>query len=350
MKRYLIAAGLLVIAGGVIAAEINDLSPVDASNTARFPENMAPSAVNDGARALEAIIARDNIDQSTRVTSSGTATAFTVAASQTITAYWHGLIVGFTVHTTNTGTQTSLNVDSVGAATINKITASDGIIPVPASELPAGAHIQVVYDLATASWQLLTGGSSSTSGLLTAANNLSDVADAPTARANLSAAVSTVTTEGDIILGSSAGVEARLPIGGANEILTSNATTLAYAATSTVIPAVLVRGVTTSMEPFDDSATKAASHGLTSVAFVQCYLTNISAEIGYDVGDWIMLSASNTSDAAINEELSIVVDPEGSLTIVAGNSVPEIMNIGDFANTAIDKTKWNFHCIPYGFQ
>lgn len=38
--------------------ETHNLSNTDASNTARFPEGMAPSSVNDGARALEGMISR----------------------------------------------------------------------------------------------------------------------------------------------------------------------------------------------------------------------------------------------------------------------------------------------------
>jgi len=39
-------------------AEIDDLNVTDASNIGRFPENMPPAAVNNGARALEGLIAR----------------------------------------------------------------------------------------------------------------------------------------------------------------------------------------------------------------------------------------------------------------------------------------------------
>ena len=46
--KYALAGLLLLTAGILGTAEINDLETVDASNTARFPENMAPSAVNDG--------------------------------------------------------------------------------------------------------------------------------------------------------------------------------------------------------------------------------------------------------------------------------------------------------------
>jgi hypothetical protein len=60
-------------------AEIHDLNTTDASNTGRFPENMAPSAVNNGARALEGLIARFYTDLVTApvATLSGSAIQFT---------------------------------------------------------------------------------------------------------------------------------------------------------------------------------------------------------------------------------------------------------------------------------
>ena len=58
MKKFLITLIIGLFACGAWAAEINDLNIVDDSNVARFPENQAPSTVNDGARALEGIVAR----------------------------------------------------------------------------------------------------------------------------------------------------------------------------------------------------------------------------------------------------------------------------------------------------
>lgn len=43
-------------------AEMKSLNVTDASNTARFPENQQPSTVNNGARALEGLLARFKAD------------------------------------------------------------------------------------------------------------------------------------------------------------------------------------------------------------------------------------------------------------------------------------------------
>ncbi len=96
-------------------AEINDLDVTDANNTARFPEGMRVNAVNDSARALEAIIARglkDVIDGS--ITSAGTTTAYTVASNRTLTAYYDGMTITVQWNATCGATPT-VNVDSIGA-------------------------------------------------------------------------------------------------------------------------------------------------------------------------------------------------------------------------------------------
>ena len=98
-------------------AEVNDLNITDASNTARFPENMAPSAVNNGARALEGMIARWHKDTNGSLVSTGSSNAYVVAANQTLSAYYAGLVIAFRANFTNTGAAT-LNVDSLGADNI----------------------------------------------------------------------------------------------------------------------------------------------------------------------------------------------------------------------------------------
>ena len=120
-------------------AEIKDLSATDASNTARFPESMLPSAVNNGARALEGMIARFNQDTNGSVTSSGTNTV-TLAASSTLTAYAQGDRFMFKAGGTNTGAVT-LNVDSVGAKAVQKNQAA-----LVAGDITQNDIVHVVYD------------------------------------------------------------------------------------------------------------------------------------------------------------------------------------------------------------
>ncbi len=133
-------------------AEINDLNVTDASNTARFPESMAPSNVNNSARALEGILARWHKDINGSLVAGGTADALTLSANQTISAYYDGLNLGFEVALANTGAAT-LNVDSVGAKSIVKDGNSTALA---AGDLVAGRKVWVVFDSASDVWQMVT--------------------------------------------------------------------------------------------------------------------------------------------------------------------------------------------------
>ena len=130
-------------------AEINDLEIVDANNTARFPEGQVISSYNDGARALEGIVARWHKDTNGSVVSTGSANAYAVSANQTLSAYYDGLVISFDANFENTGSAT-LNVDAVAAATI-KLPNGDELI---GGEITAGQKVKVVYD--GTDWIMLT--------------------------------------------------------------------------------------------------------------------------------------------------------------------------------------------------
>ena len=130
-------------------ADIQDLTIVDASNTARFPENQAPSTVNDGARALEGIVARWHKDTNGSKASTGSANAYIFAADQTLSAYYDGLTICFDANFTNTGAAT-LNVDAVSA---DPIVWPDQTALV-SEDIVSGAKITVIHD--GTSWQLVT--------------------------------------------------------------------------------------------------------------------------------------------------------------------------------------------------
>lgn len=132
-------------------AEINDLNVTDASNTARFPENQAPSSVNDGARALEGLLARWHKDTNATIAAGGTGDAITVAANQTLSAYYDGLVIAFEATAANT-TATTLNVDSVGAKAIRK----NFNIPLVANDIKNGQKVICIFDSSADYWQMIT--------------------------------------------------------------------------------------------------------------------------------------------------------------------------------------------------
>lgn len=153
MKKILFGLFAVFLAvAGIRAAEIGDLSTSDASNTGRFPENQAPSTVNDGARALEGLLARafkDTLDGI--VTTAGTSTAYTASANRTLTAFYDGLEMSLQIHTTS-GASPTLSVDS--------ITAQSMVWPngtaITASDIPSGAIVKVKYDNDNTRWIVQT--------------------------------------------------------------------------------------------------------------------------------------------------------------------------------------------------
>ena len=102
-----------------------------ADSTINWAEGMAPSAVNDSARATMASVAKWRDDTSGSILTTGTSTAYAVTSSQGI-ALAAGNVVAFSPHVTN-GATVTLNVDG------------NGIKPprsAPGAELVAGFIIQ----------------------------------------------------------------------------------------------------------------------------------------------------------------------------------------------------------------
>lgn len=105
-----------------------------ADSTVNWAEGMAPSAVNDSARAMMASTAKYRDDIAGAIVTGGTSTAYTVTSYQVFQnlTELNGQIVAFTPHTTSGGTCT-LNVDSLGAKPLRSA---------PSVELPAGTLVQ----------------------------------------------------------------------------------------------------------------------------------------------------------------------------------------------------------------
>lgn len=175
-------------------AEINDLNITDASNTARFPENQAPSSVNNGARALEGLIARWHKDINGSKVTTGSANAYVLAANQTLSGYYDGLDLTFDANFTNSGAAT-INVDGLGAKTIKKFHDVD----LASGDFEAGGKYRVVYDGTV--FQLM-----------------SPVANPP------ATAASPVTTRGDLITTVNGTVETRIAVGSSGTYVRSNGT------------------------------------------------------------------------------------------------------------------------------
>ena len=91
-----------------------------ADSTCPFPEGMAPSALNDGARGMMAAVAKYRDDIAGAIVTTGSATAYAVSTYQGFDtlAHMHGAMICFTPHVTNGANGTSLNVDGLGVKPI----------------------------------------------------------------------------------------------------------------------------------------------------------------------------------------------------------------------------------------
>lgn len=122
-----------------------------ADSAVNWAEGMAPSSVNDSARAMMASAAGFRDDIAGAITTGGTSTAYTVTSYQVFDTLAHmsGHVIAFTPHTTN-GATVTLNVDSLGAKPLRSA---------PSVELPAGVLVEgtpytALYNNSDAVWYL----------------------------------------------------------------------------------------------------------------------------------------------------------------------------------------------------
>lgn len=121
-------------------------------------EGQSPGSVNNAVRGVMAGVANYRDDIGGQLTLAGGTTAYTLTTNQGLdTAYKDGDMVSAVVNATNTGAST-LNVDSIGAKSIRKIT-NAGEVAAAAGDLVAAQHAIFQYDAsadsASGGWILL---------------------------------------------------------------------------------------------------------------------------------------------------------------------------------------------------
>ena len=122
-----------------------------ADSAINWSEGMAPSQVNDSARAEMAVLAKWRDDIVGAIVTGGTSTNYTLTSYSVFDtlAHMNGQMIAFTPHTTN-GTTVTLNVDGLGAKALRSA---------PSVELMAGTIIQgtpyvAVYNNSDSAWYL----------------------------------------------------------------------------------------------------------------------------------------------------------------------------------------------------
>lgn len=112
-----------------------------------WAEGMAPSAVNNSARAQMASAAKWRDDNSGTLVTSGSTTAYTVTSNQVSTGYLDGDTIAVTFHAANDSSAT-LNVDSVGAKQIQLIPGTN----LSGGEFQGGTSHRFHYSSSSTAW------------------------------------------------------------------------------------------------------------------------------------------------------------------------------------------------------
>jgi hypothetical protein len=180
-----------------------------ADGSINWAEGMAPSAVNDSARAMMAAAAKFRDDVSGSLTTSGTAIGFTVSSNQSFDTLAHldKAIICIVPHATS-GTSPTLNVDGLGAKPINKSTG----VAIASGTLVQSTPYLVIYFNSTAEFILL-----GALGVITGALGSNTVVTANITDANVTYAKIQNVTHGKVLGRVSPGdgvvEEAVLPLG-----------------------------------------------------------------------------------------------------------------------------------------
>lgn len=128
-------------------AELNDLSTLAASNTGRFPNGMQVEQINDAARELEAMIARDFKDRTLQLATAGTGAAYTLTSNRTLTTLGPGLVMLIRAHVANTGSAT-LAVNGMSAKPLCRQNGD----PLQVGDIALNQALLVVYNPALDRW------------------------------------------------------------------------------------------------------------------------------------------------------------------------------------------------------
>lgn len=118
-----------------------------ADSSVNWAEGMAPSAVNNSARAEMASVASFIKDNSGTLLTSGTTAAYTVTSMQVSSAVTDGYTIAVRFHAANDASAT-LNVDGVAAKAIELAAG----VPLAGGEFPTGSVARLTYTASSTSW------------------------------------------------------------------------------------------------------------------------------------------------------------------------------------------------------
>lgn len=137
---------------GVVSWSQTAATNATADSNVNMAEGMAPSAVNDGIRALMASVAKWRDDNAGSLTTAGTSTAYTLTTNQVFASLsaMTGQSLQVKFNAAN-GAAPTLNVDGLGAKPI----VIAGTTACPTGAIAANTVISLVYD--GTSWVIISG-------------------------------------------------------------------------------------------------------------------------------------------------------------------------------------------------
>lgn len=292
-------------------AEEHDLNPTDASNTARFPENQAPSTVNNGARALEGLLARYFVDQSSSVVATLSGSVIQITASRnsltltgTTSNYRADLMQAFTMGDNPITGPASLNIDGIGAISLRDNEGSS----LSSSTILAGQRCLAVKDGTNNYFRLLY-------------------------PARRTGADSVLTTQGDVLYRDGSGLQ-RLAIGTAGQTLKVNGGATAPEWGSGVTTFTSANQTITADSQLD------VAHGLGAVPFwVEVSLKCTTADQGYSIGDEIRIGGALNTQGT-DDGFHTVVDAT-NVSIITGVSLI-VLGKASFDDAGLTLTSWRY--------
>jgi hypothetical protein len=142
------------MATGVVSWSQTAATNATADSAVNWAEGMAPSAVNDSARAQMASVAKYRDDQAGSLVTGGSSTAYTLTTNQVFAtlAAMSGQSVRVKFHATS-GAAPTLNVDTLGAKAVVTVTGT----AVATGALVANNIYELVYANGSNEWILIAG-------------------------------------------------------------------------------------------------------------------------------------------------------------------------------------------------
>lgn len=340
------------MATGVVVWSKTAASNATADSAQNWAEGMAPSAVNDSARAGMASVAMWRDDNNGSLVTGGGTTVYTLTTNQTFAALTAGYSVAFQMNATNTGTST-LNVDSLGAKPLRKAAG----VEVIAGDLVIGRVYRASYFTSNSGEWLLHDGPTALADGQVATAKIADDAVTYAKLQNVSATsrilgrktasagdpeectLSEVldfigsAAQGDILYRGASGW-AQLGAGTSGQLLKTNGT----GANPAWFTSPITAAYTSSDQTISLSNTGTLAHGLgAEPKIVQLFLVCQSGEGGYSAGDVATYAAGPLETGG---GFGITVDST-NITFRTGQNAPYLINksTGQHFNIALASWK-----------